>query len=141
MHNDNSPLLLLHEPKDSNQRSRGKEGLEEGLARGLGSLGLLVALLRNALLLDWRMKKVSIRGRMISFRVRTELLPAEGLRVGVEAEEDTLVGQRVLVLRPGALLDLSVGGTDNRLDLVAVDETGDIRVADLRGGEAESGCH
>ena len=39
------------------------------------------------------------------------------------------------MLRPGALLVLVVGGTDNGLDLIAVDETSDVRVGDLRRGE------
>ena len=41
------------------------------------------------------------------------------------------------MLRPGALLVLVVGGTDNGLDLVAVDETGDVGVGDLRRREAD----
>lgn len=69
-------------------------------------------------------------------RVRTELLPADGLGVGVETEEDTLVAEGVLVLRPGTLLDLGVGGTDDGLDLSAVDQPGDVGVGDLGGGEA-----
>ena len=40
------------------------------------------------------------------------------------------------MLRPGALLVLVVGGTDNGLDLVAVDKASDIRVGDLGSGEA-----
>ena len=63
---------------------------------------------------------------------RTEFLPAEGLRVGVQTEEDTLVDEGVLVLRPGALLVLRVCGANDRLNFVAVDETGDIGVGDLR---------
>ena len=43
------------------------------------------------------------------------------------------------MLRPGALLDLSVGRSDNGLDLIRVDETGDVGVGDLSGGKAESG--
>ncbi len=65
----------------------------------------------------------------------TELLPAEGLRVWVQAEENTLVDKGVLVLRPGALLVLLVRWTNDRLDLIAVDETGDVGVGDLRGGK------
>ena len=64
--------------------------------------------------------------------IRTELLAADGLSVRVQAEENALVNQGVLVLRPGALLNLRVGGTDNGLDLVAVDDAGDIGVGDLR---------
>ena len=70
----------------------------------------------------------------------TKLLPADGLRVRVEAEQDGLVDERVLVLCPGALLDLSVGRSDNGLDLIRVDETGDVGVGDLSGGETKSTC-
>ena len=40
------------------------------------------------------------------------------------------------MLRPGALLLLGVRGADNRLDFVAVDETSDVGVGDLRRREA-----
>lgn len=63
--------------------------------------------------------------------IRTQLLPAEGLRVRVETEENLLVGERVLVLGPRAAGDLGVGGADDGMDLGAVDEVGDIRVGDL----------
>ena len=85
-------------------------------------------------------QSVSKNYNNIENEVRTQLLPAEGLGVGVEAEENTLVNEGVLVLRPGALLVLVVGGTDDRLDLVAVDETGDVGVGDLSGGETKSTC-
>ena len=70
---------------------------------------------------------------------RTQLLAAEGLGVRVEAEENSLVDEGVLLLGPGALLDLLAGGADDRLDLVAVDEASDVGVANLSGGEAEDG--
>lgn len=63
-------------------------------------------------------------------------MPAEGLGVGVEAEENGLVDQGVLLLCPGALLELLAGGTNNGLDLVAVDQTGNVGVGDLGSGEA-----
>lgn len=63
-------------------------------------------------------------------------MPAEGLGVGVEAEENGLVDQGVLLLCPGALLELLAGGTNNGLDLVAVDQTSNVGVGDLGGGEA-----
>lgn len=66
-------------------------------------------------------------------RELTEFVSAQGLCVGVQTEENAPVDERVLALRPGALLVLSVGGADNRLNLVTVDETSDIRVADLSG--------
>ena len=67
----------------------------------------------------------------------TEFLATDGLRVRVQTEENALVDEGVLVLRPGALLVLRVGGADNGLDLVAVDETSNIGVGDLGSGEAE----
>ena len=68
--------------------------------------------------------------------IRTELLAADSLSVRVQAEENALVNQGVLVLRPGALLMLGVRGADNRLDFVAVDETSNVGVGDLGGGKA-----
>ena len=67
----------------------------------------------------------------------TQLLSPESLRVRVEAEENALVDEGVLVLRPGALLVLRVCGANDRLKLVAVDETGDVGVGDLRRREAD----
>lgn len=88
---------------------------------------------------------------------REELLSAEGLGVRVESEEDSLVSERVLLLGEGpwitkrsqkkskrrwekkkkrTLLDGLTGGSDDRLDLVRVDETGDVGSRDLGGGEA-----
>jgi len=93
-----------------------EEVLQEDLASGSGGLGFLDLLGLDALLLE-------------------DLLAAEGLGVGVEAEENGLVDKGVLLLGPGALLDLLAGGADDRLDLSAVDEAGDVRVADLGGGE------
>lgn len=66
----------------------------------------------------------------------TNLLPAQGLCVRVQTEENALVVERVLLLGPGAFLDFLASGTDNGLDLGAVDETGDVRVRDLGGGQA-----
>lgn len=64
-------------------------------------------------------------------------MPANGLCIRVEAEEDTLVRQWVLVLSPRALCNLGVGGSDNSLDRGAVDDSGDVWVGYLGGGEAE----
>ena len=64
-------------------------------------------------------------------------LLGEHLRVGVQTEEDALVDQGVLVLRPRALLVLGVRGADDRLNLIAVNETGDVGVGDLRRREAD----
>ena len=66
-------------------------------------------------------------------------MPANGLGVGIEAEEDTFVDQWVLMLGPWAPGDLGVGGSDNSLDHRAIDDAGDIGVGDLGGREAEDG--
>lgn len=66
----------------------------------------------------------------------TEFLPAESLGVWVETEENGLVDEGVLLLCPWALLDLLASGADNGLDLIAVDQAGDIGVGDLGGGKA-----
>jgi hypothetical protein len=62
-------------------------------------------------------------------------LSAQSLCVGVEAEEDGLVDERVLLLRPGAFLELLAGRANDGLDLIAVDQAGDVGVGDLGGGE------
>ena len=71
--------------------------------------------------------------------VLTEFLPADGLGVGVKAEEDTLVDQWVLVLSPRALGNLGVGRSDNSLDHGTVDDASDIWVGDLGSRETGSG--
>lgn len=96
--------------------SRSEEGVEEGRASGGGLLGLLGSLGLDALLLE-------------------DLLPAEGLGVGVETEENGLVDKGVLLLGPGALLDLLAGRADDGLDLIGVNDAGDVGVEDLGGGE------
>jgi len=89
---------------------------EERLASGAWGLWLLRLLHFDAFLLE-------------------EFLSAKSLSVGVKTEEDTLVDQWVLVLRPWALRDLGVGRSNNSLDRRAVDDTGDIGVGDLGGRE------
>ena len=64
-------------------------------------------------------------------------MTAKGLRVRVEAEKDRLVDERVLLLCPGTLRELLVGGSDNGLDLSAIDQSGHIRVRDLGSGETK----
>jgi len=88
-----------------------KEGVEEGLASN-GSRRLFLFLL---------------------LQLTEQFLSAEDLGVRVQAEENSLVDQGVLLLCPGSFLDLGVGGTDDGLDFGAVDETGDIGVGDLGG--------
>lgn len=109
---------------------RSKELSKESLAGGLGCLGLLLALL---LLLLYR--KVNMCSRKELITKLTELLATENLGIGVETEENSLVDKRVLLLCPGALLDLLASGTNDRLDLVRVDETSNVGVGDLGGGE------
>lgn len=95
---------------------RSEESLEE-LLRGRGlALGLLGGLRLQALLLE-------------------EFLTANGLGVRVEAEEHGLVDKRVLLLCPGAFLDLLASRANDGLDFVAVDEAGDVGVGDLGSGE------
>jgi hypothetical protein len=66
-------------------------------------------------------------------------LPANGLGVRVETEEDSLVDEGVLLLCPGTFLDFLASRANNGLDLVAVDQASNVRVGDLGGREAESG--
>lgn len=58
----------------------------------------------------------------------------DGLGIGVETEHGTVVAQRVLLLLATAGA-LGTGGTGNGLDLVRVDETGDIGVGDDGSGK------
>lgn len=83
-----------------------------------------------------------------------ELLSSKSLGVRVESEENGLVLEGVLLLgegsctistkplaRQGGLLTLGDGLTswsEDRLDLVRVDESGDVRSGDLGGGEVEA---
>ena len=66
-------------------------------------------------------------------------MPANGLGVGIEAEENTLVDQWILVLGPWAPGDLGVGRSDSSLDHRAIDDASDIGVGDLGGREAGDG--
>jgi hypothetical protein len=66
---------------------------------------------------------------------RTEFLPTEGLCVRVHTEEDALVVERVLLLCPGPFLDLLACRAHDGLDLSAVNETGNVGVGDLGGGQ------
>ena len=52
---------------------------------------------------------------------RTELVSANGLRIWVKTEENSLVDQRIFLLCPRALLDFLAGRADDRLDFIAVD--------------------
>ena len=61
----------------------------------------------------------------------TKFLSTESLSVWVQSEEDSLVDERVLLLGPWTFLVLLVGGPDDGLDFVAVDQTGDVWVGDF----------
>ena len=64
-------------------------------------------------------------------------MPAQGLGVGVETEKNSLVDEGVLLLGPGAFLNFLTGGSDNRLNLITVDQTSNIRVGDFSSREAK----
>ena len=66
-------------------------------------------------------------------------MSANRLRIRIEAEEDALVNQWVLVLSPWTPGNLGIGRSDNSLDRGAVDDAGDIWVGYLGGGKAEDG--
>jgi len=69
-----------------------------------------------------------------SLLLRVDKLAAlNRLGVGVEAEHDVEVAQRVLLV--GNVTSLLLGRTQLRLDLVGVDDAGDVRVGDQRTGE------
>ena len=63
-------------------------------------------------------------------------MPANRLGVRVKAEEDTSVDEWILLLCPRAFLSLLTSLADDGLDFTAVDNTCDVRVADLGGGQA-----
>ena len=118
---------------------RSKEVVEERLVGRVGLLGLLGIFLLQALLLDCiKSKGVSICVKEKKRKGRTDLLPAQGLGVGVETEENGLVDEGILLLGPGTLLNFLASGADDRLNFVTVDETSNIGVRNLGGGEAGS---
>ena len=65
-------------------------------------------------------------------------MPAQSLGVRIETEENGLVDERVLLLGPGTLLNFLASGPDDGLDFVTVDETSNIGVRNLGGGEAKN---
>lgn len=69
----------------------------------------------------------------------TELLLAKDFRVWVKTEENVPVDKRVLMLSPWTLLMFRVRGANDRLDFVAVDQTSNVGVGDLRGWKAVPG--
>lgn len=65
-------------------------------------------------------------------------LLGEDLGVGVQAEHDLLVLERVLLLDTSAAGDgIALGGVDGALDFRRVDQTGEISLRDNVGGEEE----
>ena len=64
-------------------------------------------------------------------------MSAQGLGVGVETEENSLVDERIFLLGPGAFLYFLAGRSDNRLDFIAIDQTSNVRVADFSRREAK----
>lgn len=89
--------------------------VEEGLELGSGSSGLAL----GELLLT-----------------KTGLGESSG--VGVEAEKDLLVAERVLLLDVGALLDgTTLGGAEDRLNLGRVDELGNVGLGNRVLGKEE----
>ncbi len=69
---------------------------------------------------------------------RTEFLPANSFGIGIKAEQDGLVDQWVLLLCPGALLNLLSSRSDNGLDFVTVDQTRYVGVRDLGGRQTRN---
>jgi len=60
-----------------------------------------------------------------------KFLSAEGLRIWIETEEDSLVHKGILLLCPGSFLDFLPCRPNNGLDLVTVDNASDVGVRDL----------
>jgi len=67
---------------------------------------------------------------------RTEFLLPQDLRVRVQTEKNAPIVEGILLLGPGTFLDFLACRTNNRLDLSAIDETGDVGVGYLGGGQA-----
>jgi hypothetical protein len=111
-------LLILSELV--NKLLHGKHSLDKGSI--LDILCLLDQLLCNLALL------ASLLGQ--------NLATTKSLCVGVETDKHSSVDERVLALGEGTLDYGLAGGTNDRLDLVRVDETGQIRVGDDGVGEA-----
>lgn len=108
----------LHRGHTQQPTSRSKQGTKEVLASGTRGFWLLRLLRFDAFLFD-------------------EFVSTNGLRVRVEAEENPLVGQWILVLSPRAFSNLRAGRSDDSLDHGTVDDSSDIRVANLGSRESE----
>jgi hypothetical protein len=64
-------------------------------------------------------------------KLLTEFLTAQRLCIRVKAEQNTLVDQRVLLLRPRPLVQLGLCRANHGLDLVTVNKPSDVRIGDL----------
>jgi hypothetical protein len=102
---------------------------------GYLGLGAFFIFKRSCLTVIRRNSKNQIKG--FENRIRTNFLPAQGLGVGVETEKNSLVDKRIFLLGPGAFLSLLAGGSNNRLDFIAIDQTSNIRVGDFSSREAK----
>jgi len=124
------------EDKQDSRPHGANKVLRNSLPAELGVFGFFTffALIRSCLTEKWSGECLSGNTTVL-----TEFLPANSLCVGIEAEEDTFVDQWILVLRPWALGDLGICRSDNSLDHRAVDDTCDIWIGYLGGGEAK-GC-
>lgn len=110
------------------------QGLEERLAGG--GTG------RNGLLDLSCKERISTRSRpnttLLTLSLPLELeqfLSSQGLGVRVESEQDGLVSQGVLLLGEGPLLGRLTGRSDDGLDFIRVDDSGNVVGSDLGGGE------
>ena len=70
-------------------------------------------------------------------KIRTDFLPAQGLGIGIETEKYSLVDERIFLLGPGTFLSFLAGGSDNRLNFIAIDQTSNIGVGDFSSREAK----
>lgn len=61
----------------------------------------------------------------------TEFLTAQRFCIWIKAEQNSLVDQRVLLLRPRPLVRLGLCRANHGLDLVTVNEPSNVRVGDL----------
>jgi hypothetical protein len=117
------------------------QGLEERLAGGgTGGDGLLD--------LSYRFKWISMCETIPILRLQLtlllpleleQLLSSQSLGVRVEPEQDSLVSERVLLLGEGPLGEGLTSRSDNGLNFVGVDDSGNVVGSDLGSGEIVSG--
>ena len=103
------------------------------------SLGLGVKELKEAgVLLNARLALVLLELASLALGLLADLVADRCLGVGVETEENTTVTQRVLLLGEGTLGLLGTSLPDDALDLIRVDDTGNVGVGDLSHRKAEA---